>query len=516
MRKTAALLLMHVIPFGATFGQYWPEEIVPPPLSVTANGRFGHSIALQDNWLLVGAPGVDAGVPGSGLAYLFDRNEGGVDAWDLVKTLYPPFPAFDAGFGTRVELFGDHAFVAAPTDTYLGYPVGSVCVFQRDLGGPGNWGFLQKIQLDTLQADLAFGAAMYLSEGYALIACPGYDEDPGGQEGLGAVVLFSLNSAGLFEQTRFIRGDALVDTVTFRPCIAGELTVVQNTFVHARNDGIYSLNADSVLDATLPLPVATRSMLTDTFGQPANSTFFRQVLGSQELAVIGVVPYDQSVFPRMVSFTVDAQHQLTQGGHAIPDTSLSQLEYHEYSWGRAADLEGHRLIVGAYGDEIFTPLGHAEVFDHAPGSLTGWERQAYLVQPDPALGDLFGWSVTIADDVVAVGAPTAGGTDEGKVYVFRDPFATVNAPPDATAPGFTIAPDPISRAEGVLRIDLGPRNGAGTATIRNVRGHVIAHHALQGSGTLPVHGLLPGIYVLEWDPAEPHLQREAQRFVVMP
>src|SRR6185369_11837581 len=55
-------------------------------------------------------------------------------------------------------------------------------------------------------------------------------------------------------------------------------------------------------------------------------------------------------------------------------------------------------------------------------SGTNWSQQAKLIGNDTAGGDLFGSSVTISGDAVAVGAPAknypTGSTNAGAAYVF--------------------------------------------------------------------------------------------------
>lgn len=96
--------------------------------------RFGHAIAVDGSWMLVGAPGesVEGSRSGAVYAYRFERG-----TWQLKQALVPT--SRDAGdrFGASIDLSGGSAIVGAPNDSDLGWRGGSAFRFQ--LGSDGFW-----------------------------------------------------------------------------------------------------------------------------------------------------------------------------------------------------------------------------------------------------------------------------------------------------------------------------------------------------------------------------------------
>ncbi|HSG69825.1 MAG TPA: FG-GAP repeat protein, partial [Planctomycetaceae bacterium] len=97
-------------------------------------------------------------------------------------------------------------------------------------------------------------------------------------------------------------------------------------------------------------------------------------------------------------------------------------------FGRAVDISGERLVVGApFDDEAYPNAGAVYVFDLIAGS---WTETAKLLAPDNSIqqgrSDQFGWSVSLSGNRTLVGKPgddhtNAGGAsvwDSGSAYIF--------------------------------------------------------------------------------------------------
>jgi hypothetical protein len=111
-----------------------------------------NKVALHGDTLLVGAQGHCSGAPGSGceegIAYVFERNEGGADNWGLVQTLNGGFKRF-ARFANQVELGSDVAAVHAPSEIPLASQNnGVVYLYGRNPQAPGRWILTRQIESD--------------------------------------------------------------------------------------------------------------------------------------------------------------------------------------------------------------------------------------------------------------------------------------------------------------------------------------------------------------------------------
>jgi hypothetical protein len=131
-----------------------------------------------------------------GAVYLFERDEGGVGAWGQVLKLVPPSSHAGSGLGTSLSISGDTLAAGAPTTAS-----GAVYVYERDLGGPGQWGYATRI-VPTDATD-QFGGAVALSAGTLAVGAP--DDDTLGVHA-GAVYLFErdLGGSGNWGQVRKI------------------------------------------------------------------------------------------------------------------------------------------------------------------------------------------------------------------------------------------------------------------------------------------------------------------------
>ena len=153
---------------------------------------------------------------------------------------------------------------------------------------------------------------------------------------------------------------------------------------------------------------------------------------------------------------------------ASPDDHLSKLipldAAAEDAHGWSVDLENDLVVVGAPGDDdLGSDSGSAYLFDTAGNQILK------LLAVDGGAGDRFGFSVAIADGIVAVGAPghEHGGTDAGAAYLFDATTGTQIAkltPNDAEAGdefGNSIGIDNGIVAVGAWRADeLGDGSGA--------------------------------------------------------
>jgi FG-GAP repeat len=105
--------------FAAPGGGTWAQTL-RLDAGVGGEPRFGKSVALENDYLLIGAPGntVSNGV---GSAYLYRRTATDGTSWQMVERLRNPLPATSAHFGSAVGLCKDVGMVGAVDsilDTY--------------------------------------------------------------------------------------------------------------------------------------------------------------------------------------------------------------------------------------------------------------------------------------------------------------------------------------------------------------------------------------------------------------
>jgi len=90
------------------------------------------------------------------------------------------------------------------------------------------------------------------------------------------------------------------------------------------------------------------------------------------------------------------------------------------SFGCSVSIEGDYALIGAYlNDDFGHASGSAYVFMRSGET---WTEQAKLLASDGAIGDWFGWSVSIDGDYAIIGSihdDTSNGIDSGSAYLFK-------------------------------------------------------------------------------------------------
>ncbi len=156
--------------------------------------RFGWSVALNGDTAVVGAYHDDAsGRKDAGAAYLFERNQNGPNAWGQTRKLVAPDGAAEDLFGAAVAISGDLVLVGAPTDSHGGIRSGSAYLFSRNQDGSNQWGQLKKLLSGSPAADDWFGWSVDISGGIAVVGA--YRADDRAADS-GSATIFDRNEGG--------------------------------------------------------------------------------------------------------------------------------------------------------------------------------------------------------------------------------------------------------------------------------------------------------------------------------
>jgi hypothetical protein len=171
-------------------------EVIKLTASDGADGDlFGYSVALQGDTAVVGAWGHEPtlGVA-TGAAYVFQKDEGGLDNWGEVKKLTAWDGVAGDGFGFAVGISGDLAAVGAFFDDLGTADQGSVYVFARDRDGLDNWGLhLQMVANDAAPSD-QFGISVAIANN--LLLSGAHSDDIGLNANQGSA--YVMDATGVF------------------------------------------------------------------------------------------------------------------------------------------------------------------------------------------------------------------------------------------------------------------------------------------------------------------------------
>lgn len=180
--------------------------------------RFGYSVAIDGDVIVVGAYGQDydslgwgSAISAAGAAYIFYKNKGGIDNWGLVKKITPNglnARIASDNFGFSVSISGDVVAVGAFGQDYdsaganLISAAGAAYIFYKNSGGTDNWGLVKKITPNGSNVRVAsdnFGYSLAISGDVLVVGSYLQDYDSAGANLLsaaGAAYIFSKNSGG--------------------------------------------------------------------------------------------------------------------------------------------------------------------------------------------------------------------------------------------------------------------------------------------------------------------------------
>ena len=161
----------------------WGEVRKLIPADNGEGDRFGNAVAISGDTIVVGAiyeNGGSGSNPCAGAAYIFERDHGGAGNWGEVKKLTASDAASFDYFGTSVSVSGDTALVGAPYNGDIS--AGAVYIYERDLGGAGNWGEAKKLIAGDGAASDHFGDSVAISGDTAVIGVC-YDDNCGVSSG---------------------------------------------------------------------------------------------------------------------------------------------------------------------------------------------------------------------------------------------------------------------------------------------------------------------------------------------
>lgn len=179
--------------------------------NAAANSTFGGAIALDGNTIVVGAQSEGTGALRSGAAYVFIRNGTG---WTEQAILKAANINADERFGASVALSGNVLVVGAPAPPNPGgNPIGSGSVYVFTRSGTA-WSQQARITASNAQLSDDFGRSVALDGNTLVVGAPGEDSaltdvisnnpDEGitgdGAENSGAVYVFTHNGAAWTQQ----------------------------------------------------------------------------------------------------------------------------------------------------------------------------------------------------------------------------------------------------------------------------------------------------------------------------
>jgi hypothetical protein len=383
-------------------GPSWTQQAKLLAIVPENEDKFGDSVAVDGDTVLVGAPGQYEWLltyPNS--AYVFVRNG---SSWTLETRL-----SGTGRFGRSVALSGDTALVGAPRHASESVTGGGAYVFVREAS---RW-TQEEVLVASDRAPLdEFGSSVALRGDRALVGAP-KDDGAAGSD-VGSAYVFTRTGSFWTEEGKLTASDpvkedyfgsavalegetALISSPRFSPSPAAEGS---RCYLFVRNGSTWQQQA----------------MLSGTAGPPA-SLFGTAVALSGDMALVGEI-----LGETVAGLKGGSAYVFTKTGDLWTQAIKLTAEFTpaDDGIGSSVVISGNNAVIGAPYDDTLAgkDAGSAYVFVRR-NSL--WREEAKLTAADGAQGDRFGCSVAWTDDTAVVGASrsdTAAGADAGCAYVF--------------------------------------------------------------------------------------------------
>ena len=228
-------------------GGVWSERAKLLAADGALHDGFGNAVALDGDTAIVGAPSDDDNGTSSGSAYIFVRS-GGV--WTQQAKLLPEDGVEEGRFGNAVSLRGDTAIIGMYQDDDNGLHSGSAYIFTRS---GGSWTQQAKLLPDDGARTEYFGSSVSIHDDTAIIGTP-RDGDNGSE--YGSAYIFARNGDIWTQQAKLLPDDgAQYDRFGNSVSISGDTAVIGShrhngndtssgaAYIFARSGGIWTQQA---------------------------------------------------------------------------------------------------------------------------------------------------------------------------------------------------------------------------------------------------------------------------------
>jgi hypothetical protein len=171
----------------------WGEVVKLTASDAAAGDLYGYSVAIDGDYAVVGAYSEDGTGTDCGAAYIYWRNQGGADNWGQVVKLTASDAQDSDQFGTSVAVDGDYVVVGASSEDGTGSDRGAAYIFYRNQGGTDNWGEVVKLTASDAEDLDTFGGSVSIDGEYVVVGA--FYED-GDENNRGAAYIYGRNFGG--------------------------------------------------------------------------------------------------------------------------------------------------------------------------------------------------------------------------------------------------------------------------------------------------------------------------------
>ncbi len=378
-------------------GTAWSQEAKLLASDSVTWGKFGDSVSLDLDTLLVGAPGNDGRVADTGAAYVFLRSNG---SWSQQAKLQADDGAAYDKFGNSVSLDGDTAAIGAYYSDLPASRAGATYLFARS---GDSWTQQAKLLHDNAATEDYFGSSVGLSGDRLIVSAP---QDDAQGLNAGAVDTYTLAGGSWSRDGQLLAVDeSSGDSFGVAVALDGNTALIGADYAEGAGaawvfvqDGTHWIQQAKLLPGDYSRYFGTS---VDLSGDTA-LVGARWGFDANDVMTGAAYVYVRSG----TTWTKQAKLLASDGA----DTD---------DFGIAVALDGDTALIGAErDDDLGTDSGSAYVFVR---SGTSWSEEAKITPSDGTADDRFGGAVALEGDTALIGARgnnQSPGTDSGAAYVY--------------------------------------------------------------------------------------------------
>jgi hypothetical protein len=380
--------------------------------------RFGASVALQGDTIIVGAPFADvSALTDAGAAYIFFKDGLGEGAgWSQQAKLTSGAPLANAQYGASVALYHNEAVVGAPNDDPASVGSFTGAAYHVTRAG-ASWtedyvfGAADGADGDKFGASVAIGPGRY--------ACGAPNATVGANSQQGAVYTFKFTSE-IFDDAKLTASDGAAGDK-----FGASLALSANTLLAGAPGADIGPAADR---GAAYIFTNNFSSWSEQAKLTANAGFAGDMLGAAvaldgEVAVVGIpgldTPQDADLGGALVFQRAGATWTNIDGLFNVTGAAGDKF-------GASVAVHNGTALVGAPGRAVGNNANQGAAYAFGCLGAAVWTQQAQ-VQAGGDTGDALGTSVAVSGERAIVGAPFAdpdGINDQGVAYIFRRTGAT--------------------------------------------------------------------------------------------
>jgi hypothetical protein len=397
-------------------GQSFAETGVVEASDGELGDGYAYALDVSGSTLVVGAWADTHLGTNSGSAYVYERDLGGAGNWGEAVKLAPSDGAAGDSFGLSVAVDGDRVVVGAVNASGFGADSGAAYVFERNAGGAGAWGQVAKLNSSAGVDSVSFGYAVATAGDTVVVGDPGAFTYPQGwPEATGASYLFERDQggAGAWGQTTELKASDALDGAYYGSSVtlAGDTAVVGAELAGAV--GINQAGAAYVYERDAGGANAWGEVTALSASDAAlGEQFGHSVAVDGDLLVVGANRDDASGFQSGSAYVFERN----QGGAGSwgEVTKLTPSDGAAWAYfGESVAMSGGTALVGAWGAESLS--GAVYVFGRDHGGTGAWGEVQKLSASAGTNGN-FGYAVALDGDTAAGGAIGAAPYGAGHVF----------------------------------------------------------------------------------------------------